>query len=157
MGVYLIDCYNLLHTPMPQPLAGLDEAGLVGRMTAAGMRGRVVCDGTEKPHAPAGLSTDVVELVYAGPGRSADAMISTMVQADSAPRKVVVVSNDRTVQKGAKARRARVMSCEAFIGELARRSGRKGRTQPGDVKPMTTDPDYWLREFGLDGEPGNRR
>ncbi len=155
-AVLILDCYNLLHTTMPQPLAGLDERGLIALLAAGQSRRRgrgwgavrIVCDGVEKPHAPTTLSVSDVELVYAGPGVTADEVIVNMIEADTSPRQLVVVSNDRQIQKAATRRRARAMSCESFIGELARMAGLLSRPIRGDA-PLPTDADYWMREFGL--------
>lgn len=149
----LIDCYNLLHTPMPQPLAGLDEARLVALLAAdRGKAACIVCDGVEKPHAPASLSVEGVELVYAGAGRSADDVIIEMIDADSAPRQLVVVSNDRQIQRAATRRRAKAMTCERFIGTLAKRASRHDRPtrQSTSAKPTPSgDTNYWLQQFGF--------
>lgn len=143
----LIDCYNLLHTTMPEPLAGLDEARLV-ELVAAGpwQRAMIVCDGVPKPHAPVSLSQGEVELVYAGSTRSADDVIRDAIDCDSAPRRLIVVSNDRQIQKAAVRRRAQALSCEAFIGLLARLAV---STPAPRSTPLPTDADYWLREFGI--------
>jgi hypothetical protein len=147
--VLLIDCYNLLHTPMPQPLAGLDEAALVKLLAGGPWRGAiVVCDGVEKPHAPTSLGADDVELRYAGAGRTADEVIIALIDGASAPRQTTVVSNDRQIRKAAARRRAKALTCETFIGQLGKIAARQGRPARA-VRPLPTDADYWLREFGL--------
>ena len=152
----LIDCYNVLYTTMPTPLAGLDEAGLcvaLGRWRGGG-RIVVVCDGSVKPHGPEMSPAEGVELVYSGPGRSADDVIIAMIDADSAPRRLTVVSNDRAIQKAARRRRCRVMTCERLIGTLTARRASPTAQQRGRVTP--TDPlsedevQRWLDHFGID-------
>ncbi|NBC10130.1 MAG: hypothetical protein GVY24_00145, partial [Planctomycetes bacterium] len=79
----IIDCYNVLHTPMPPMLAGLDEAGLCRALARTRWVDRtggivVVADGKPKP-LPDDRSGAVleqspvagVELWWSGPGRSA--------------------------------------------------------------------------------------
>lgn len=157
----IVDCYNLLHTAMPEPLAGLDEAGLV-RLIAAGRYGgaTIVCDGTPKPHAPQSLSVEGVELVYAGPGRSADDVIIAMIDQASAPRRVSVVTNDHAIRRAAARRRARPVTCQAFIGQLSRLAMRRASSPPpaaDKTHRLPTSTDYWLEEFGLgagDPKPG---
>jgi predicted RNA-binding protein with PIN domain len=147
----LIDGYNLLHTTMPSHLAGLDEAGLCGLLARSRWRGGavVVCDGMPKPGLAAVSPVASVELVYSGVGRSADEHIIALIEAHSAPRRLAVVSNDREIQKAARRRRCRVLTCERMIGELAILAAASGSRPPeGGIGGGT---DYWLRQFGLDG------
>lgn len=155
----LIDCYNLMHTTMPTQLAGLDEAGLcmaLGRWRGGG-RIVVVCDGRVKPHGPEVSPAEGVELVYSGPSRSADDVIIAMIDADSAPRRLTVVSNDRAIQKAARRRRCRVMTCERLIGTLTARGANPAAKQGGRVMPTgplsEDEVDRWLEQFGID--PGD--
>ncbi len=164
----IIDANNLLHTTMPQPLAGLDESrlcALLARGPWAGDRVTVVCDGTggsalDRRESP----TDAVELRFAGHRRTADDVIIAMIDADTAPRRLVVVSNDREIRKAARRRRARAWSCEMLIGELARTAAASDRTSSGSPADQPLDSgqvDHWLEQFGLDGDqpidPGERR
>lgn len=162
----LIDCYNVLHTTMPASLAGLDEAGLcqaLARSPWAGRRIVVVCDGVVKPHSPAASPAAGVQLVYSGPSRSADDVIISLIARDTAPRRLSVVTNDREIQKAARRRRAKVLSCERFIGALAAAQGQR------KVKPASAGKkdryggapalspgqvEQWMREFGIDAEAG---
>jgi predicted RNA-binding protein with PIN domain len=155
----LVDCYNVLHAEMPPSLAGLDEAGLciaLSRSRWAGQRVVVVCDGRVKPHGPAASPKEGVELVYSGPRCTADDVIIEMIGADSAPRRLAVVSNDRQIQKAARRRRCQVISCEEFIRGLAgdQASGGKKKAEAGASRrpsgPLTPGQvDFWLKEFGV--------
>lgn len=153
----IVDCYNLLHADMPPLLAGLDEARLCRLLDVSRYRGgamTVVCDGGPKPGLAQRSPVESVELRYAGAGRSADAEIMAMIAADSAPRRLVVVSDDREIQQAARRRRAKVMPCPAMVAELARAAERLERAghqrmhdQPnlpgGDVRA-------WAKLFGVD-------
>ena len=102
----LIDCYNVLHAQKPVSLAGLEEASLCALLAAspwARSGVTVVCDGRPKPHSPtpgelASSPGGGVELIFSGPGRSADDVIIGLIEKDSAPRRLTVVSSDRTIQ-----------------------------------------------------------
>lgn len=162
----LIDCYNVLHEPMPPSLAGLDTAGLCVALSRTSWRSTgvvVVCDGA--PGALGLLESPVegVELVYSGGGRSADAEIIDRINAHTAPRRLVVVSSDHEIQQAARRRRARVWTSERFVAWLASAMGRR---TPRTDKPSTgkLDPDSaraWLKEFGVappeEGEPAEPR
>lgn len=153
----LIDCYNLLHATMPPSLAGLDEAGLcrlLARSPWAGERIVIVCDGAPKPGIIVASPVAGVELIYAGKGRSADEEIFDRIDADHSPRRLVVVSSDREIQKAARRRRAIAKSSEEFVRELAamRRSGSStGHDKPASPGKLASDEvDRWLDEFGVE-------
>lgn len=121
---WLIDCYNLLCTTMPPMLAGMDEAGLCRTLERADLaRGGVVvvADGSPKPGGASVSPVDAVELVYSGPGRTADDVIIERLRAHTAPRRLTVVSTDRQIRKAAAARRCRVMTSDQFINLLCER------------------------------------
>ncbi len=153
----LIDCYNLLHATMPPALAGLDEAGLC-RLLAAGRfdEAVVVCDGVVKPDTPARSPVDGVELVYAGPGRTADAWIIDRLEADSAARRITVITDDRALRQSARSRGARVMSCREMIQRLLTLAGSHLPTPPTETdvaKHVGLDEiqvQRWKKELGLE-------
>jgi predicted RNA-binding protein with PIN domain len=155
----LIDCYNLIHAPMPAALAGLDESRLCRLLAGSAYReGRivVVCDGVVKPGGPAFSPVPEVEIVYSGPGRSADAVIEQMVDQDSAPRRVSVVSDDRQVRKAARRRRCRILSCQDLAHELvsvlAARASTSGAGKPDASGLSGAEVDRWVETFEGDDE-----
>ncbi len=167
----LIDCYNVLHAEKPSSLAGLCEASLCGLLARSPWaRGgvTVVCDGRPKPHSPDPGSVDGVTLIFsgmdsggnlrgAGGGRSADDVMIAMIEKDSAPRRLTVVSSDRAIQRAAGRRKARSWSSEAFLKKLAlvvERGGKIGGVGAGGkpaAGPMPDEQvDRWLDLFGID-------
>jgi predicted RNA-binding protein with PIN domain len=154
----LIDCYNVLHAPKPASLAGLGEASLCGLLAQspwARSGVTVVCDGRPKPHSPDPSAVGSVELIFSGPGRSADDVIIELIGKDSAPRRLTVVSSDRQIRKAARRRRARDWSSEEFLNRLARAARSPGAGAPGpgkpDAGPLPGDQvDRWLDAFGID-------
>ena len=151
----IIDCYNVLHATMPPGLAGMDEAGLcraVARSIWRGERTVVVCDGSVKPHTISESPVASVELIYSGPGRSADDVILEMIESDTAPRRLVVVSTDRELRKAARRRRARALTSEEFIHILATPLA-PGADPVGRAASSPLDKaqvDRWLKQFGFD-------
>lgn len=158
----LIDCYNVLHAEKPSALAGLGEASLCAllaktRWAVGGVT--VVCDGSPKPHSlkRGDPALGAVELIFSGAGRSADDVIVDLIDRDSAPRRLTVVSSDRAIRKAARRRKARDWSAEEFLKRLARaaRHGGSGTSAPGPGKPGgEVMPDElverWLDFFGID-------
>ncbi len=155
----IIDGNNLLHTPMPPALAGLGESRLCQLLTRtawAGQRMVVVCDGAPGPLRAADSPVDAVELIHAGRGRSADDVIIELINADTAPKRLTVVSSDHQIRKAARRRRARVMTSDKFVLVLAAAgSGRGGpashRSAKPAVGPLTEhEIEHWLDTFGIE-------
>ena len=157
----LIDCYNVLHAEKPSALAGLGEASLCAllarsRWAAGGVT--VVCDGSPKPHSlKAGdPALGAVELIFSGADRSADDVIVELIDRDSAPRRLTVVSSDRTIRRAARRRKARDWSAEEFLKRLpkAARSGgdppEPGPGKPGGDAMPDGQVERWLDFFGID-------
>jgi len=155
MGL-LIDCYNLLHAEKPPALAGLEAAGLCRRLARspwAGERIVVVCDGRAHPLGLTESPTGAVELRYSGPHRTADEVIVELIEAETAPRRLTVVSSDRAIQKAGRRRRAQVLSSEEFLHELARPTDRcppRGAEKPDPNEMPAAEVDRWLVRFGYE-------
>lgn len=152
----LIDCYNVLHTTMPPHLAGLDEARLCHLLMASpfgGTKITVVCDGKVKPHIPAVSPVDSVKLIYSGPRRSADDLIIKQIGVDTAPRRLIVVSSDRQIQKAARRRRAKIMPSDELINVLSRLpvSAPDGAA-PAPASLSSQEVEHWLSQFDLKGD-----
>lgn len=161
----IIDCYNLLHAPMPEALAGLDEHRLC-RLLASGFshdhsNGKiaVVCDGVVKPLGISRSPVESVKLLYSGVHRTADEVIIEMIEADTAPRRLTVVSTDRQIRKAARRRRAKALTSDQFVIEMLRRmsasalaSRTKSNTKGGQGPLSPSQVRYWLDTFGVDGE-----
>lgn len=150
----LIDAYNVLHTTMPPALAGLDTAGLCRALARTPWRGRpikVVCDGQPGPLGLTDSPADAVELVYAGVHRTADAVIIEHIEADTAPRRLIVVSTDHEIRKAARRRRATTWTSEQFLHEFVE-ALRQGPGEIGPEKPPGELDDQqvrtWLATFG---------
>ena len=155
----LIDCYNLLHATMPADLAGLDENRLCRLLAGSHWaQGRivVVCDGQPKPHAPHSPVPEV-ELRYSGPGQEADDVLIALIHADSAPRKMTVVSSDHAIQRAARRRKARALSSDQFVhrlGRLTQPPRRRDPLKPDPGRLSEEEVDRWLRQMGLDPDQG---
>ena len=128
----LIDGYNLLNA-----------TGIVGRGVGPGTleRSRLALlnflaeslDPGELPHttvvfdaknAPPGLPRTLehrgIKVCFAPKDKTADEMIEELIRADSAPRRLVVVSSDHEIQRAARRRRAQAVQSEAWYAELVR-------------------------------------
>ncbi|NBB81806.1 MAG: hypothetical protein GVY28_00200 [Alphaproteobacteria bacterium] len=149
----IVDAYNVLHQshklPAEYGTLGLgDLCRLIERSRWSAGRITVVCDGSPKPGE--GVEVGAVEVRYSGPKREADAVIVELIDVDTGPRDLVVVSNDGQIRRAARRRRARPMSAERFLRSLVRPARRRvdesGKRQPAP------DTDAWLDAFGLNAE-----
>jgi predicted RNA-binding protein with PIN domain len=108
------------------------------------------------PDAPRGLPRLIehrgITVRYASQYEDADALIEELIRAESAPRRLTVVSSDHRVQRAARRRRARAVDSDAWYAEIVR--GRRGRPKstPGPAKPnvplLEEEVAQWVQRFG---------
>ncbi|MBN2446547.1 MAG: NYN domain-containing protein [Phycisphaerae bacterium] len=157
----LIDGNNLLHAVRaiedPERLFGRLMLGhrLAEWASRAGEHIRVVYDGIAPPTEVAQQYEHAnVAVTFSGAGVTADAVIIQILEADSAARRLLVVSSDREVARAAKRRRSMTISSSDFWAVLKRDLARRPRPNlEPEEKRRGLDreaTDEWLREFGLD-------
>lgn len=158
----LIDCYNVLHEPMPEVIAGLDTAQLCAALSRSRWRQQeiiVVCDGAPNALGLTDSPAEGVELEYAGHRRKADDIIMDHIRHHHSPRQLLVISNDREILRAARARRARTLTSTDFIRQLANDMDRGitgTPTQSGTGRHKIAPEldqnavDGWLDAFGVD-------
>ncbi len=166
MGVLVIDAYNLVHALGKAAGTGV-KLGHVVRMLATagtritgGQRVLLICDGTGRG---SGVSDEFtrsdspIQVVFAGPGKDADAAIERLLDHWShtlggRADRITVISSDRRVQAAALGCHAGRLSSERFAEALLA----AGRSLAGSLQPPTrpdmdlADAAYWLRVVGLE-------
>jgi len=149
---FLIDGNNLMHA-----LSGADATvgreglcELLGYISRRGEKISVIFDGPARSAKPEGE----LEIVYC-PARSADEVICERIAANTAPRRLVVVSTDRQIRRAARRRRCKIATSEQFAKTLLRAAAGPEKPPPAEppekrlgLRPEQTD--AWLKEFGLD-------
>ena len=164
----LIDGYNLLYA-----------SGILGRGRGPGFLERsrqallnflaesldeqelsrcvVVFDASDS--APKGLPRTVnhrgLTVMYAAGMPSADELIEHLIQRDSAPRKLTVVSSDHRLHRAAKRRKAKPIDSDVWHREVLRKRRERGElaVNPTDKPPPPSTPgavNFWLKEFGVE-------
>jgi predicted RNA-binding protein with PIN domain len=163
----VIDGNNLLHAAREAEAL----SRLIGRSMLCDTVGRwaerrhervhIVFDGPAPSAALAKqIGNPAIEVSYSGAGRTADAVLTYLVETDSAARRLVVISSDKAIIRVAKGRRARPMRSEDFWKALKRDlahpavEGTEPEEKEAGLSPPATE--AWLAEFGLD-EPIRRR
>jgi hypothetical protein len=81
-------------------------------------------------------------------------VIEDLIRADSAPRRLTVVSSDHAVQRAARRRRAKGVDSDVWYEEVIRRRRERHRAsaEVPDRPPvplLQEDVEYWVRQFGL--------
>ncbi len=167
----LIDFMNLVHpwlggvgTDLPFPPDDLPgQINLLGTILSANGFGDagtvIVCDGA-MPKGVSGNPASGVAIRFAGPGREADALIEELIEADTGPRHLLVVSSDRRILRAAQRRRAHIATSEAFLRRLKNVPDNNDDDGPGEGgnSPRRNAPlseeevESWLTEFGISQE-----
>jgi predicted RNA-binding protein with PIN domain len=164
----LIDGYNLLNATGivgrgGPPSLGRSRLALLNFLAAA-IDPREVAHTTvvfDAHDAPPGLPRVVQHgpllVRFAVKNRTADELIEELILADSAPRRLVVVSSDHEIQRAARRRRAKAVGSEVWYSELIReRREREEESADAPAQPavplLEEDVSYWLRQFGGESE-----
>jgi uncharacterized protein len=158
---FLIDGYNLLHrlglmrTRMgPGELAGARQR-LVSLLTKAfGSDANSICivfdsAGASAKRAPDRIEKDI-DIRFARRGEVADDVIEELIRAHSAPKQLAVISDDHRLQRAARRRACRVLSCTSYLEEVERKIRPNGPDRPadaGDAPAPADDAEFWLRTF----------
>jgi hypothetical protein len=93
---------------------------------------------------------------FAAQYKDADSLLEELIQADTSPRRLTVVSSDHRVQRAARRRRARAVDSDVWYMETVRQwRGRQPSALPTvPVRPSVPlaqeEIDYWVRQFGGD-------
>lgn len=163
----LIDGDNLIHAagivsrrPGPGSLERARRAllnFLVASLTPDELAGTVVVFDSEAapPGRPRQVEYEGLSVRYASEYEDADALLEELIRADSAPRRLTVVSSDHRVQRAARRRRSQAVDSDVWYARTVRaRDVRRGRqtsaASPDRDKPQDLSPaevERWLREF----------
>jgi hypothetical protein len=99
-----------------------------------------------------------VRVTYSGSATADDALIAILA-ADSAARRLVVVSTDREIQAAARRRRAKPVRSDEFWAQVQRDLARPDRVplEPPEKRAGLTPAEgaAWLRELGLAPDAGD--
>ncbi len=123
-------------------------------------RTTVVFDASDSPWGVAKRAAHRgITVLFAAKDADADSVIEDLIVADSAPKRLTVVSSDHRIQRAAKRRRATAIDSDVWFAQLMR--DRATRMKPLSADPSVDVPkpdgpfapgevEHWLREFGLD-------
>ncbi len=157
---YLIDGYNLMYAlgliKTGLPKGGLERARnrFLDWLAAAAKDRRavlrVVFDARFAPRESSESSHRGIRVLYAF-RQTADDVIEQLLEAETLPVRVTVVSNDNRLKAAGRHSRAAVQSCEEFVDWLIEDEGGNTPPQPEPDKPEPTPTETemaaWLTAF----------
>ena len=157
--MFIIDGHNLLHSihkedPHSGPIRDVQLCWIVGRyLKQISQTGEIIFDGTG-PRDKSGFDNiSNLEVFFAGLGTDADTVIEDKIGANTAPRRLTIVSSDRRLRKAARARKAISVKSEVFWNNIQKQLSRKKTTkEPAAKRRGISDGEtkQWLEYFGLE-------
>lgn len=155
----IIDGHNLLWS-IPKPgeddreITDVQLSHIIGRyLKLIGENGEIVFDGTGPPDKSGFDNINNLEVFFAGLATDADSVIEDKIKANTAPKRLMVVSSDRRVKDAARARKATAIKSEVFWNNLQKQLTRKKTAKEPAAKRhglSESETDQWLKFFGLD-------
>jgi predicted RNA-binding protein with PIN domain len=159
---FLVDGYNLLHAlgllhqrvgPTGLRKARLALLGMLhGAFGPEASSITVVFDAAHAP--PDAVEEDEyqgIHVRFAIHQDEADELIEELIRREAAPRRLIVVSDDRRLQRAARQRQCQVQHCAGFMEDLAHhRPTRRPERETMESKPERLTEEetaYWLHEF----------
>ncbi len=156
---YLVDGYNLQKQiqkidPEFETLSDTYLCKILSRyLKAIRDQGQIIFDGIGPPDKTGFENLDNIEVIFTGRNIDADSIIEQKIKANTAPKKLAVISSDRRLRVAAAKRKAIGIKSEDFwpmvTSQLSRRS--KHRAEPRSKHDGLTqsETDVWCDFFGL--------
>jgi hypothetical protein len=154
---FLIDGHNLLwaiHKTTGEPVADIQLCHVLGRyLKLINETGVLVFDGIGPPDKTPFGNTAALEVLFSGLRKEADDIIEDKIKANTAPKRLTVVSSDRRVRKAANARKAISIKSENFWENVKKQlSKKKPIKEPMEKRHglSKSETDQWLKFFDID-------
>lgn len=102
-----------------------------------------------------------IVVLFASAYDDADELIEELIQSNSAPRRLTVVSSDHRLHKAARRRRAKAVDSDRWYAETLQRRAARAAAKPPVQKPTGPLPPHevqrWMKEMGSDDadKPGD--
>jgi len=157
--MFFIDGHNLLHSILKADgdsgaISDVQLCHIIGSyLKLTGQSGEIIFDGIGPPDKSGFDDISNLEVFFAGIGTDTDTVIEDKIIANSAPRRLRIVSSDRRLRKAARARKATSIKSEAFWNNIQKQLSRKKTVkEPSAKRRGLTDSEtkQWLDIFGLE-------
>ncbi len=156
--MFIIDGYNLLWSVHKEAdhgeLDDLQLCRLIGQyLRLIRRQGQIVFDGIGPPDkVPFGHISNL-EVIFSGQTKDADTVIEAKIAADSAPKRLTIVSSDQRIRKAARAAKAVSVKSEKFYSWMIQLLSRKRPQAEPSEKKLGLDQaqtKQWLKYFNLE-------
>ena len=158
--MFIIDGHNLLHSIQKiseetESVSDIQLCRIVSRfLKLIREKGQIVFDGSGPRDKSTFDNIGNPEILFAGRTSDADTVIEDEIRANTAPRRLTVVSSDRRLRAAARARRATAVKSDVFWNDLRKQLSRKtkGPREPSAKRwgLSESETDEWLKFFGLE-------
>lgn len=155
----IIDGHNLLHSIHKEdrdydPVSDVGLCRILGRYFGQIKdRGEIVFDGTGPRDKSEFDNISNLEVFFAGLNSDADTVIEDKIKANTAPRRLTVVSSDRRIRDAARRRRATVVKSQVFWEGVQKQLSRKKKMKEPPAKRQgisESETEQWLDFFGIE-------
>ena len=156
---YLIDGYNLLRAVqgIHEEYAQIAEYGLCRILSEyiriKRSRGQIVFDGIGPPDRSILCGYGNLEVFFSGQNYEADDVIEDKIEANTAPKSLIVVSTDRRIRAAAASRKAVAVRSDLFFDDVIKVLDKtKIIPEPKQKQEGLTqaETDEWMDIFGMD-------
>jgi predicted RNA-binding protein with PIN domain len=155
----IIDGHNLLHSIVKigkeaEAITDLQICWVISRyLKAIGERGEIIFDGTGPRDKSRFDNIANLEVFFAGLGSDADTVIEDKLRANSAPKRLTIVSSDRRLRDAARTRKATTVKSEVFWDNLRKQLRQKKPVKEPEAKRIglsESETRQWLDFFGIE-------
>ena len=155
----IIDGHNLLHSIVKiehesEPISDIQLCWVVSRyLKLIGEKGEIIFDGTGPRDKSRFDNIDKLEVFFAGLGTDADTVIENKIRANTAPKRLSIVSSDRRLRDSARTRKATAIKSEVFWDNLQKQLRRKRTVKEPEAKRFglsESETKQWLKFFGIE-------
>ncbi len=129
--LYLIDGYNVLFSYLDSKKKFANQRALLiqyfqEKFALLHLSGLLVFDGSHKRDEESGLGyKSPLEIAYTPKGQNADSYIVEKLTLSKNPKEITVVTNDKGLERHARAQKAHVQTSQSFIQFLEKKSQKK--------------------------------
>jgi predicted RNA-binding protein with PIN domain len=155
----IIDGHNLLWAIQKtsedfESITDVQLCRIISRyLKLVGEKGEIVFDGTG-PRDKSGFDNiSNLEVLFSGRAADCDTVIENKITANTAPKRLTVVSSDRRLRDAARSRKAAAIKSEVFWSNLQKQLSRKRTTdEPAEKRYGISESETkkWLEFFGLE-------
>ncbi|TFG47588.1 MAG: hypothetical protein E4H40_06195 [Candidatus Brocadiia bacterium] len=156
---FVIDGYNLLHSIQKNadtsgPISDVQLCHMIGKyLRIVGDTAEIVFDGLGPPEKTPFENIYNADIIFTGTKTDADTIIENKIAANSAPKRLTVISSDNRIRMAAKVRKAVSLKSEIFWLDLQKKvDDKKTAKEPYQKRQglSESETDHWLKIFDLD-------